>query len=275
MFLLLSGCIAYYSYDALPRGRKVRFSPAETPKNKSDCAFYHKMIYLIYGKTTRKRRTLIMTCQGKDFSNTSPCPPRPMRTAPAKSTTRRLGSRAVWPKEMSLGLRTSMVSCGNAISAPATERASKPPDRACGHLSRRERRGRERPQCPTGEDIESHGVISEQFPAMKDVRGQVLLVTDGSTLLGADDKAGVAEITTAVEKLIASGAPHGSCASCSRPTRRSAAARRLDVKTCVRLRIHRGRRRARCIRIRKLQRGCGARPCARRQHPSGSAKGTL
>ena len=44
---------------------------------------------------------------------------------------------------------------------------------------------------------------------MKDVRGQVLLVTDGSTLLGADDKAGVAEIMTAVEKLIASGAPHG------------------------------------------------------------------
>ena len=37
----------------------------------------------------------------------------------------------------------------------------------------------------------------------------MLLVTDGSTLLGADDKAGVAEIMTAVEKLIASGAPHG------------------------------------------------------------------
>lgn len=64
----------------------------------------------------------------------------------------------------------------------------------------------------TGEDIElGHGVIlsEKQFPAMKDVRGQVLLVTDGSTLLGADDKAGVAEIMTAVEKLIASGAPHG------------------------------------------------------------------
>ena len=32
---------------------------------------------------------------------------------------------------------------------------------------------------------------------------------DGTTLLGADDKAGVAEIMTALEQIIAEGTPHG------------------------------------------------------------------
>ena len=39
--------------------------------------------------------------------------------------------------------------------------------------------------------------------------GQDLIVTDGTTLLGADDKAGIAEILTALERLQASGEPHG------------------------------------------------------------------
>lgn len=63
-----------------------------------------------------------------------------------------------------------------------------------------------------GSDIVlGHGaVLSEkQFPAMKAVRGQTLIVTDGSTLLGADDKAGVAEIMTMAEKLLTGGTPHG------------------------------------------------------------------
>ena len=38
--------------------------------------------------------------------------------------------------------------------------------------------------------------------------GKHLIVTDGTTLLGADDKAGVAEILTAVEELINENAPH-------------------------------------------------------------------
>ena len=38
-----------------------------------------------------------------------------------------------------------------------------------------------------------------QFPELKDFVGQDLIVTDGTTLLGADDKAGVAEIISAVE----------------------------------------------------------------------------
>lgn len=47
------------------------------------------------------------------------------------------------------------------------------------------------------------------FPHLKNYVGKDLIVTDGTTLLGADDKAGVAEIMTAVAEIISSGAPHG------------------------------------------------------------------
>ncbi|MDT8718556.1 peptidase T [Clostridium sp. 19966] len=40
------------------------------------------------------------------------------------------------------------------------------------------------------------------FPELKEYVGKTLITTDGTTLLGADDKAGVAEIMTAVEHLI-------------------------------------------------------------------------
>lgn len=40
------------------------------------------------------------------------------------------------------------------------------------------------------------------FPELKDYIGKTLIVTDGTTLLGADDKAGVAEIMTAAEYLL-------------------------------------------------------------------------
>lgn len=42
-----------------------------------------------------------------------------------------------------------------------------------------------------------------RFPMLEKYAGQELVVTDGTTLLGADDKAGVAEIITAVEHLLA------------------------------------------------------------------------
>lgn len=50
--------------------------------------------------------------------------------------------------------------------------------------------------------------ISE-FPFLEGYKGKTLIVTDGNTLLGADDKAGIADILTAVEMLIASGEEHG------------------------------------------------------------------
>lgn len=40
------------------------------------------------------------------------------------------------------------------------------------------------------------------FPEIKDYIGKTLITTDGTTLLGADDKAGIAEIMTAVDYLI-------------------------------------------------------------------------
>ena len=47
------------------------------------------------------------------------------------------------------------------------------------------------------------------FPTLRALKGMTLITTDGTTLLGADDKAGIAEILTACETVIASGAPHG------------------------------------------------------------------
>ena len=135
------------------------------------------------------------------------------------STVRQLElSRRLAEEMLSMGLKNvHMDRCGNAIGTlPATEgvragtlaliaHVDTSPDASGENVRARE-------VLYTGEDIElGHGVVlsEKQFPAMKDVRGKVLLVTDGSTLLGADDKAGVAEIMTALEKLIASGAPHG------------------------------------------------------------------
>lgn len=46
-------------------------------------------------------------------------------------------------------------------------------------------------------------------PGLSAHAGEELIVTDGTTLLGADDKAGVAEIMAAVETLIESGKKHG------------------------------------------------------------------
>lgn len=44
---------------------------------------------------------------------------------------------------------------------------------------------------------------TKQFPELLNYKGQDLIVTNGHTLLGADDKAGIAEIVTAVEYLLA------------------------------------------------------------------------
>lgn len=59
----------------------------------------------------------------------------------------------------------------------------------------------------TGEDIclnEEKGIyLSEKdYPGLKKHMGKHLIVTDGTTLLGADDKAGIAEIMTAAEMLM-------------------------------------------------------------------------
>ncbi|HRU73175.1 MAG TPA: peptidase T [Paludibacteraceae bacterium] len=52
-------------------------------------------------------------------------------------------------------------------------------------------------------NAEKNIVLSpEQFPELLQYKGQDLIVTDGTTLLGADDKAGIAEIVSAMDYLI-------------------------------------------------------------------------
>ena len=46
------------------------------------------------------------------------------------------------------------------------------------------------------------------FPTLETLTGRTLITTDGTTLLGADDKAGIAEIMTALEQIITEGTPH-------------------------------------------------------------------
>lgn len=57
----------------------------------------------------------------------------------------------------------------------------------------------------------------EKFAELPTLKGQTLITTDGTTVLGADDKAGVAEIMTACERIIAQGIPHGRIAVCFTP----------------------------------------------------------
>lgn len=47
------------------------------------------------------------------------------------------------------------------------------------------------------------------YPYLSDYEGHHLIVSDGTTLIGADDKAGIAEIMTALQKIIDSGIKHG------------------------------------------------------------------
>ena len=60
-----------------------------------------------------------------------------------------------------------------------------------------------------GDIVLSEGIVSSpsKFPELLDHKGEDIIVTDGTTLLGADDKAGIAEIMAAVELL--EGRPHG------------------------------------------------------------------
>lgn len=48
-----------------------------------------------------------------------------------------------------------------------------------------------------------YALTSEEFPNLNNYLGQTLVTTDGTTLLGSDDKSGIAEIMTAIEYLVA------------------------------------------------------------------------
>lgn len=64
-----------------------------------------------------------------------------------------------------------------------------------------------------GRDVKlgsSKRVLSvSDFPHLKELKGRTLITTDGTTLLGADDKAGIADILTAMDEIIKENRPHG------------------------------------------------------------------
>ena len=49
----------------------------------------------------------------------------------------------------------------------------------------------------------------KNFPHLADLKGRTLITSDGTTVLGADDKAGIAEIMTMIERIQEEKIPHG------------------------------------------------------------------
>ena len=65
---------------------------------------------------------------------------------------------------------------------------------------------------------ESGRVLTKDVnPNLPKLKGHTLVTTDGTTVLGADDKAGIAAIMTACERIVAEGRPHGAIAVCFTP----------------------------------------------------------
>lgn len=56
---------------------------------------------------------------------------------------------------------------------------------------------------------ESESLDVNKYPDLKKHKGKTLITTDGNTLLGADDKAGIAEIMTMLENIIENNIDHG------------------------------------------------------------------
>jgi tripeptide aminopeptidase len=63
-----------------------------------------------------------------------------------------------------------------------------------------------------GKDVYLNGgtvISNDRFPFLQKLKGETLITSDGTTILGADDKAGIAEILTACETIISQNIPHG------------------------------------------------------------------
>lgn len=71
-----------------------------------------------------------------------------------------------------------------------------------------------------------------KFPHLAKMVGRTLITTDGTTLLGADDKAGIAEIMTMAEILLKSEIPHGKiCIAFTPDEEVGSGAGELDIPT--------------------------------------------
>jgi len=87
-----------------------------------------------------------------------------------------------------------------------------------------------------GEDVklgDSGRILSRaMFPHLPKLAGKTLITTDGTTLLGGDDKAGIAEIMTVLEELQKTGRPHPALAIAFTPDEEiGTSADHFDVKT--------------------------------------------
>lgn len=81
------------------------------------------------------------------------------------------------------------------------------PDFPGEHVQPRVIEGYDGGPIPLGES--GRTLRPEEFPHLKRLAGKTLIVTDGTTVLGADDKAGVAEIMCLAETLLQGDVPHG------------------------------------------------------------------
>ena len=74
-------------------------------------------------------------------------------------------------------------------------------------------------------------VSTKDFPHLKEMAGRTVITSDGTTILGADDKSGVAQILTAAGVLLNSGIPHGKVSICFTPDEEiGGGAKYLDLK---------------------------------------------
>lgn len=68
-----------------------------------------------------------------------------------------------------------------------------------------------------GEIVLENGLVIPEDAALQRCRGHRIVTTDGTTLLGADNKAGIAAIVSALEKLVTENRPHGTVRVCFTP----------------------------------------------------------
>lgn len=69
----------------------------------------------------------------------------------------------------------------------------------------------------SGSIVLPNGLVIDEDEALRQCHGHQIVTSDGTTLLGADDKAGIAAIMTALERLILENLPHGDIRICFTP----------------------------------------------------------
>ena len=69
----------------------------------------------------------------------------------------------------------------------------------------------------SGSIVLPNGLVIEEDEALRQCQGHQIVTSDGTTLLGADDKAGIAAIMTALERLRTEHGPHGEIRICFTP----------------------------------------------------------